>query len=323
MIRIYTLYDNKIQTDITSYCNSLQISGDVQQCARKLDVTLTYSIFDKNHSHTQISPGTLVWILDDNKEIFSGIVFSRDLSSLEQITFTAYDFLIYLLKSKASYNFHNITAGDIVDQVCREVKLKKGYIPNVNISISRLFQDQSLYDIIMSVYSQVSKQNGKKYIPIMKNKQLDIIEKGEIIADMSIETGKNVLSTSYSDNMDSMVTTVKVYDDKGGYIGKVENEGWTKKFGVLQETYTKEENKDPKVVARNMLHGIDQQVSIEVLGNLKLRTGYGINIKIPYIDVLNYRAWYIESDSHSWDLCSGKYTTQLNICAQNKMDIKE
>ncbi|MBW9159342.1 XkdQ/YqbQ family protein [Clostridium tagluense] len=323
MIRIYTLYDNKIKTDITSYCNSLQISGDVQQCSRKLDVTLTYSIFDKNHSHTQISPGTLVWVLDGDEEIFSGIVFSRDLSSSEQVTFAAYDFLIYLLKSKASYNFHNITAGDIVSQVCREVNLKKGYIPKVSTPISRLFQDQSLYDILMSVYTQVSKQNGKKYIPIMRNKQLDIIEKGGIIADMSIETGKNVLSTSYSDNMDSMVTTVKIYDDKGNYIGKAENEGWTKKFGVLQDSYTKEEGKDPKGVARNMLHGVDYQISIEVLGDLKLRTGYGINIKIPYIDLLDNTIWYIESDSHSWDIGSGKYTTQLNICAQNKMDIKE
>jgi hypothetical protein len=323
MIRLFTLYDNKVTTDITPYCNSVQISGDVQQCARKLDVTITYPIFDKNHSRTQVGPGTLVWVLDDDgNKIFEGMVFNRELSSSQQVTFTAYDFLIYLLKSKASYNFQNINPQQIINTICSEVGVTKGSIPEINISISRLFQSQSLYDIIMTVYTQISKQTGKKYIPMMRNKSLDIIEKGTVIPDFFIEINKNLLSTSYSDTLDNMINKIKIYDDKGKFIDKVEIDTWQKKFGIFQETYTKEDDKNPYAVARNMLHGVDNQVSIEILGDLRCRTGYGVALKVPYVDVLNNRTWFIDADCHSWDMNSGKYTTQLTLHDENTMDRK-
>lgn len=324
MIKVFTLYDNKITTDITKYCTSVQISGDVQQCARKLDVTLIYPIFDRNHSKTQVGPGTLVWVLDDKgTEIFRGMVFNRELSSSQQITFTAYDFLIYLLKSKASYNFKAVSPAKVVDTICKEVGLTKGNIPNINIPITRLFQSSSLYDIIMTTYTEISKQNGIQYIPMIKNKSLNIIEKGLIINDYFIGVNNNLLSASYSDTLDNMINIVKIYDDNGGYVGKVENGSWEETFGVLQEAYAKEEDKDPYVVAKNMLHGIDNQVSIEVVGDLRCRTGYGVKLHVPYVSVLDDRVWFIDADTHSFDMSSGKYTTQLTLYSENKMDKKE
>lgn len=324
MIKIFSLYDQYLITDITKYCKTVQISGDTNQCARKLDLTLVYSIYDKNQPNTQIGCGTLVWVVDDVEgEIFRGIVFNRELSSTNETKVTAYDYLIYFLKSKASYNFNSASPEIIVKKVCEEVGVETGDVEPTGININLIVQGQSLYDIMMKAYTQVSKQNGKKYIPVMNGKKLEIIEKGKILSAYTLDTDINIIQANYSDNMDNMINKVKIEDENGNTTGIVESSDWVKIFGTFQEVYKVEENQDSNAIARNMLHAVDNQISIEALGNIKCRTGYGVNVKIPWLDITSKGiSMYIDSDSHTWEVGSGKYTMQLTLNFKNTMDEK-
>lgn len=326
MIQAFALYNN-ITTNITPLCKSISISGGTSQVARKLDLTLAYSIFDKNQPHTQISPGTKVWAVLDGKEIFRGIVWDRDLSSSEESIFTAYDYLIYPTKSKVTYNFKNITCQDATKKVCSELGIAVGSLASTG-RFSRIIQGKTGYEAIMEMYSQDSKITKKQYIAIMTGTKLNIYVRGSVIANFTLisqlnSNTSNILGMNYKDSLEGMVNKVKIYDDKNNLVGQVENSSWIKNFGILQENYTKEDKINSTTAAKNMLNGISQDVTIPVIGNWNCRTGYAIKTNIFYLDILRNATMYIDGDTHTWDVGTGKYTMSLTLNFKNIMDIKE
>ncbi|WP_125154302.1 XkdQ/YqbQ family protein [Clostridium rectalis] len=330
MIKIYTEYNKKNITDITPFCKSISISGDRDQCARTLQINILYSIFDKNHVKTQINPGTKVWVFLNGMNIFSGIVFDRSLSSTgQEIQFTAYDYLIYLLQNTVTYNFNKMPSFRAVEKVITDLGIKCNKIPKVNIPITRLITDKSAYEAIMEIYTQIYKRNGKMYIPVAEDTKVSIIEKGSVVTDFVIQSTtnnpvtNNVLSLDFSDSMSEMVNRVLIYDENGKFVGKVEDSNLFPYYGIMQRTYQKEENTNPYSAAKTMLHGVDRNLTVQCLGNWNCRTGYAVNTKVFYLNNLQNNILYIDSDTHTFEVATGKYTMQLTLNYENKMDIRE
>ena len=311
MITLHSFY-NGVVRDITHVVKSISCSGDKAQAARKLEITLAYPIWDRNQPRTQIGPGTKVWLLLDGKELFRGVAWGREINSAaEELPFVAYDYLIYLTKSKVTYNFVNITPEDATRKICSELGVEVGAIVSTGLKVNRLIAQKTGYEAIMELYTQASKTNGKKYIPVMDGPKLCVIEKGKIVADYTLRSrldgaGNNLLSTSYRDSLDGMVNKVKIYDDKNAYIGEVSNSAWADEYGLIQDNYTKEPDKDSIGVARGMLRGVQRDVTIPALGNWECRTGYAVKTEIVYISTLDNAVMYIDGDSHTWEPGTGK-----------------
>lgn len=325
MIKLYSLY-NGVVTDITSVIKSISSTGDKSQVARRLDITLAYPIWDRNQPRTQIAPGTKVWLLKDGQEIFRGVAWDRTIDSAnEEMPYIAYDYLIYLTKSKVTYNFVNITPEDATRKICTELGIDAGNIASTGLKFSRLLAQKTGYEAIMEMYTQASKVNGKQYIPVMSGTTLNVIEKGKVVAGYTLVSqldgkGNNMLSTNYHDTMDSMINKVKIYDSNNAYTGEVSNDTQINDFGLLQDNYTKEADKDSNVVAKGMLTGIVQDVTIPALGNWDCRTGYAVNTEIFYISNLQSAVMYIDGDTHTWVPGTGEYTMSLNLSYKNSMD---
>jgi hypothetical protein len=323
MIQLWCLYENK-KINITNLTTSIEWSGDKSQVARRLNIKLVYSINDSNQPKVNIAPGTLIWMKDESgKEFYRGVVFDKELGSAQEIILTIYDFLIYFLKSKVSYNFNNAYPKSITEKMCKEAGVQPGGIANPSVKVSYVAQGSSLYDIIMKAYTQASKQNKKQYIPKMVGTKLNVVEKGTSIVDLQVMPTTNLLSTSFKESIDGMINRVKIYNDKNNLIGQVENSAWVKKYGVLQEAYTKEEKVNATTAAKNLLHGLDTSTDIEVLGDINCVTGTAIKTIIPYVSALNNKTWYIDADSHTWEVGTGKYTMKLSLNYVNEMDKKE
>ncbi|TGE33320.1 terminase [Desulfosporosinus sp. Sb-LF] len=327
MIKLYAFY-NGVTMDLTNVIESINNIGDKAQAARKIDIKLAYPIWDRNQPRAQVSPGTRVWMVLDGKEIFRGVAWDRVLDSANQIlSFTAYDYLIYLIKSKVTYNFVNVTPEDATQKVCAELGITAGAIASTGIKVNRLIAQKTGYEAIMEMYTQASKTNGKQYIPIMDGTKLSVIEKGATVAGYTLrsqsgDTTSNVLSTSYRDTMDSMVNKVKIYDDKNNYVSEVSNSSQVNDYGLIQDNYTKEKDKDSQTVANGMLTGITQDVTIPALGNWACRTGYAVNTEIFYVSNLQKSVMFIDGDTHTWEPGTGLYTMSLNLSYKNLMDSK-
>lgn len=327
MIKLYSLYGGVVR-DITNVIKTISSTGDKAQAARKLDITLAYPIWDRGQPRTQVDPGTKIWLLLDGKEIFRGVAWNREINSgSEDLTFPAYDYLIYLTKSKVTYNFVNITPEDATRKICAELGVETGDIASTGIKVNRLIAQRTGYEAIMEMYIQASKTNGKKYIPVMDGVKLSVIEKGKVVANYTLRSqlddmSNNVLSTSYRDTLDGMINKVKIYDDKNNYVGEVGNDSWIKNYGLIQDNYAKEADKDSSVVANGMLTDVQRDVTIPALGNWDCRTGYAVNTEIFYISTLQKAVMFIDGDTHTWEPGTGKYTMSLNLSYKNQMDIK-
>jgi hypothetical protein len=326
MIKIYSLYKRSLVTDITNYCKTIVWSGDKEQVARKLEITIVYSIFDKNQLNTQIGPGSLIWMMDGEEELFRGYVFDRDIeSSAQELTFTAYDYLIYFTKSKGSYNFTNTTPEDITKTVCGDAGIQIENIGTSGWKINLLAKQKTFHEVIMMAYTKVWHLNAGKYnfMPFMHRDKFSIMNMGVAVENYTIRPDLNISNTSYSDTISNMVNKVNVYKSDGTYVGTAWNRDWINMYGVLQDVYEAEEGKDAMSVANSMLHGVDETVKVSVLGNTKCRTGWGVKVKIPYIYDLLDTTMCINTDTHTWEVATGKYTMDLDLNFETKMKLIE
>jgi hypothetical protein len=256
---------------------------------------------------------------DDGDELFRGYLFSRDKSnSSNEMTVTAYDGLIYLTKSKGTYNFKNMTAEAITSKVAADFRISVGEIATTGISQSFIADGQTIYDIIIQAYSGASVQNGKVYMPLMDAGLLNIIEKGSLVADYELSDDTNIIDSQYTESIENVIDRVKIYDDKENQVGMVENADWVKSYGILQEIYKAQTGIDPNTAAKSMLKNIERTSTITALGNVCCVTGMAIFVNEPFTGLSGL--FYINTDQHTWQ--NGEYTMQLTIDLQDVMDWK-
>ena len=157
--------------DITQLISNYTWSGDYKQAARTLEFGVAVSPHDYYLPKHYIALGDMIKLLDDkDKELFQGYVFTKEKSiSGTTMSVTTYDGLIYLLKSKGTYNFKNMSPEQITKKVCGDFGISVGNLASTGIILNSISDGESIYSIIMTSYTLASKRNGKKYIPRMIN----------------------------------------------------------------------------------------------------------------------------------------------------------
>lgn len=326
---LYINHEGKT-TEITNLCSNIQWSGDLGQVARKLDFEIADPAYDKNNYHVDISLGGLIKLFYTKEasrenenievEIFQGYVFMKEKDFGNQtIKLLCYDGLIYLTKSKASYNFKDTTAEQIAAKMCQDFGIPKGQFAATGIKQSGIFVSKSPYEIIMEAYKKASHRNKKEYVALMYEGKLNIIEKGNKKVDYILNPQTNIQSSRYSESIENMVNRVRIYDDRGNMVkvlndkgekvDRIENEKWVNLYGVLQEVYQKESGTDPFSVAKNMLKDVERTGEIEALGNVECIAGNAIQVKECYSGIKGL--FYINSDTHSWK--DGLHTMRLGL----------
>ncbi len=297
--------------DITSLCSSIRWSGDMHQAARKLELQIISPAFDGSIPRVEAKPGEKIILLDDDgQEIFQGYVFTREKSlSQQSLNIQCYDGLIYLTKSKASYNFSRMSAEEITGKVCGEIGVLKGKLADTGISQSLIIMDKSPYEIITAAYENAGVHTGKKYVVLFRKGRLDVLEKGEDEVSCVLDHRTNISNSQYGESIENMINRVMVYDENGNMKTKVDSQEWVKSFGVLQSSYKKEAGKDANTVAKSMLKGLERKGKLEAIGNTKCVTGSAIKIKEPHSGLEGI--FYISSDTHTWQ--DGKHTMDLTL----------
>lgn len=314
MIEIYCKPDIQ-EINITNFVKSVSNSGDSSLLARKLSITLALPIWDKNQPNINLPLGSKIRMVLDGEEIFNGVIWIIENNSGEELILTAYDYLIYLNKSKVTYNFTNIKPEEAVKTICSELDVETGDIAQTGAAVSNLVQQQTACEAILDLYDMVS-PNG--YLLTITKTKINVIRKGQTITNYTLtinDDGKynNVISNNYSSYLEDMVNVVKIYNAQNNFIGFVADGANKEKYGILQENYTAETGKDSNTEAKKMLKSIGNSCSVEALGNWQCKTGFVINTKIFYLDSMKNASFLIDGDTHTWDIGTNEYTMQLNL----------
>ncbi len=310
--------------NITGYTTSVTWTGSAKQAARSVVFNVAYSPNDKEVKVLNIKLGDKIVFYpgypDDTKTKFVGMVTGRDRKSeAGELSYTARDGMMHLLRTSGTYKFVNKTPEKITSLVCKDVKVKTGNLAKTKIPIQKIFfQERSYYEIIMAAYTKAYRKNKKQYIAQMNRDKLEVIEKGKIIPDFYIRQGERITDSSYSENIDNMVNRVYIYNSSNQKIGSISNSKWEDKFGIFQNAISVDSGSGTQE-AKAELHGVDKTASLTMIGDCRCVSGLGVIIEDSRTG-LKGKFW-IENDSHQWS--GGIYTTTLELAFKNIMDKQE
>lgn len=309
---------------ITGYVTSVTWAGSAKQAARTVVFSVAYSPNDKNVKTLGIKLGDKIVFYpgypDDKKTKFVGIITQRERKSeMGELQYTATDGMMHLLRSSGTYRFANKTPEKIAQMVCRDVKVKTGSIAKTKMPIAKIFfQERPYYEIIMAAYTKAYRKNKKKYIAQMNGDKLEVIQKGKVIPNFHIRQGERITESSYTEDLDSMVNRVYIYDSNNNKIGSVSNSNWIKKYGIFQNAISVDSG-NGETEAKAELQGINKTANLTMIGDYRCVSGLGVIIEDSRTG-LKGKFW-IENDSHEWN--GGVYTTILELAFKNVMDIQE
>lgn len=287
--------------DITNAVTKVEWSGSASAAARQLTVDVINAPYDSfNIPH--IATGDLVSFSPEDEEVFFGQFFGSERSSaVGTISYTAYDMMKNLLESQGQYNFKNMTAEAIAQQVCTEAQLPIRYLYPTGVNIASMLCDQmSLYDIIMAAYTKAHRITGDKYFPMIYKRGLGVYKTEWIVKGITLSDRIGLAEASIQETMDTVVNRVKIYDDKGRQIGEVKDDDSLKIFGTFQQIYKQEKDVDPQTAAKNLLSvKPTQSIKVSAIGDISCLSCYFVTVQDDTTD-LKGRYW-ISSDSHVWE----------------------
>lgn len=292
-------------------------SGDINQASRKLEVIIQY-IDGNNKVIHNIPLGSMLLLRSDSKELFRGIVFSVNRDTSNSATITAYDHLIYLLKSNATVVCKKgslDTASKIIKKICKDYEIPIGEIVETDVILKSIYRDQTLYDICISALTETTKRNKKKYIMAMKDGKLTVKEKSKQTIMWRIESNTNLIDGSYQESIEEMKNKIVITGDKDNVIATLQDDVLIKQFGILQQQQSEGSNirkSEVMAVARNLLSElgkIGKEADINAIGIDEVIAGSAIDMSVISLGLTG--TFYVATDEHSFE--NGSHTMSLKL----------
>jgi len=303
--------------DITEIVTSTTWSGDYKQAARSIEFGVAVHPHDAYLPRITIMMGDTVRVTDDNgREIFQGFVFDKKKSiNSNEMRVIVYDGLIFLLKSKGTYNFKNMTPQAITAKVCKDFGVPTGSLA-AGSPLNRIFNVEYIYNIIMTAYTIESNKTGKLFMPRMRGGALDVIIKGSTVTKFVLDANTTIIDSTYGESIEDAINRVKMFNENGKEIGMITLGGIP---GIMQDIYVKEKKHNAQAQARGMLKGMERTAEIEALGDFECIAGNAVIIREPYTGLDGL--FYIDTDEHTFS--NGQHTMRLGLAFKNMMDAQE
>ena len=318
MIKLKIINRNNKSYDITQVVQKVTWSGDYKQAARKLEFSIISCKYDKEIPQVDIQEGYMVYFYEDNEELFRGFIYTID-KDANSTSYMAYDHAQKLVNIKVNYNFKNKTAQQITTQMLNDYSkygLKKGTIVSDGVKWSKIFIGVSMYDTIMSAYTNSHASNGKEYMCYAKEGKIYTALKGAIKLKVQFKEKENIISTTYKSSIENVVNKVLIVDDKGNKVGETGNSKSQELYGLFQEVIKQEDGKDSNAEAKKLLKDRERSASLDGYGDPTCITGYGVTVTDSATGLTGL--FYIDTDSHTWE--NGHYKIQLNLNYKNLMN---
>lgn len=338
MIRVmgYRKNDNKY-LDYTPLVKKITWSGGYDQGARKVELEVLKPRYDKEASDVNLGLGSNVTLLDNGNQIFTGNIIEQDFdSSSDTLYYYALDEGNYLLRNKNVYNFNGATPKEITEKVAKDCSIKINEIANPKVKLDLLFVGASCYEIIMTAYTEASKQTGKKYMVLFYDNKLNVIEKGTILIPTKISEKDNLIGANYTESIANMINKVKIIQNNeyvnsmDAVVNKEDEDAYGTFSDIYEVTTTSTTDEDGNQAnttasisvdeiqekAKQILVGVEQTATVAIYGNSTFISGYAVNVYDSHTG-LNQK-FYIDQDTHTFE--NGQHKVELTLNYKNIMN---
>ena len=289
-------------------------SGAIHGTARKLEVEYLGDIITNIGDEVEFS-------YEDEKLFFGKVFFHSRKGETDVKTFYAYDNSIYLNKNNFVKNFFRKKPSEILKEICGELNLKVGKIPQDEVTCTYPAIDRSGYEIILNAYTIQHRKNKKIYSIVSNDKAIDIVEQGTH-ADVLLTSADNISTSSYEESIENMINQIVIYkveNEKQQILNKVENAEDKKKFGLFQQVMQYEKDVDNIANAKDMLKSVEKSSRLHCLGNVLIQAGYNIGIQEPHSGLVG--DFLVKSDTHVFE--GETHYCNVELAFENVMDKAE
>lgn len=304
-----TVYEPVVQGSITW---ETQRSGQPGKC--------TFTLIPDNILN--IEEGNALRLDVDGTPVFFGFIFERSWNSNGQVKVTAYDQLRYL-KNKDSYNYVDLTAGDLIKMIAGDYNLNVGELEDTGEKLTRNEKDKTLFDIIKNNLdlTMINKKKifvfyddaGKLALKDVENMKLNVVI-----------DNKTALDYDYKISIDSNTyNQIKLYrDDKNTQKREIFLTKSTEninKWGILQKDESIDEGADGQSIAENYLNLYNRpsrSLSIkDAFGDIRVRAGCILPVIMDTNDIELKNFLLVETVTHKID--TGTHTMDLTLRGAN------
>lgn len=281
--------------------------------------TLEVKYLDDN---TIASLGNRVEFYVDEEKLFVGKVFSVEVNGESKIkTFSCFDNSIYLNKNFFVKNFNKKKPSQILKEICGELKLEVGTIPEDVVDCTYPAINRSGYQIILNAYTIQHRKDKKIYSIVSNDEKIEVIEQGSL-ADVLLHSEQDIKSSRYGEDIEKMVNQIVIYKtekEKPQIVDKVENKEDKEKYGLFQKVMQYDKDRDNINNAKEMLKSVDKTGNITCLGNVLIQSGYSIGLYEPNVNLVG--SFLVKNDTHIWE--NDVYYCDVELAFENVMDKTE
>ncbi|MGN6713210.1 hypothetical protein SAMN02745136_02435 [Anaerocolumna jejuensis DSM 15929] len=273
--------------DISELVTKVSFQDTLNEGCSKLDFTYLKKDLD-------IKNGSIVRFTYDSVGIFEGFVFKISRGRNQEISITAYDQLRYC-KAKDTLFLKNDTAATLTNKMCNYFHLKKGSIAEAGFVLPMGVQeDKTWLDIIYSAISDTLKAKGKWYALRDEFGKITLREIGDLALNLVLGDASLCYDYKYEKSIDNdfynMIKLVRVDDEtEKADVTVVKDDKSIYSYGFLQyfekvdKKYTSAEVKAMADSLLGLYNREAESVSLECLGNTKVRAGTTFNAIIKDI----------------------------------------
>lgn len=298
-------------------------SGDKQRAARTLSFDLAVSQADPNLPAVDCPVGAMVSLWDDDgSPLFQGVAVSRTLSdNRPSMTVTSMDRGLYLSGNQGTLQVRGETPEAAVRRLCQSYGIPVGELAATGVAVRRKFSSIDLWRIITTLYTLASQQTGRQYLARFEWDQLTVRERSEQGENLVIRPRSNLLASSTTQSIESMVNSVGIYDADGVRLSTVRDQDAVNLYGLLERHITQSTGEDARAEAKRLLeeNGVDEKVTVTCRGDPRLTTGKTVVVRQPVTGLSG--VFWIDADKHTWK--DGGWTSQLTLNLRNVMYASE
>ncbi|RKD32159.1 XkdQ/YqbQ family protein [Lacrimispora algidixylanolytica] len=304
-----TVYEPVVQGSITW---ETQRKGQPGKC--------TFTLIPDNI--LKIEEGNALRLDVDGTPVFFGFIFERSWNSDGLVKVSAYDQLRYL-KNKDSYNYVDLTAGEVIKMIAGDYNLEVGELEDTGEKIIRNEKDKTLFDII-TTNMDIAMMHKKKIFVFYDNAGKLTLKDAENMKLNVVIDNKTALDYDYKISIDSNTyNQIKLYrEDKNTKKREVfltKSSENINKWGILQKDESIDEGVDGQSIADNYLNIYNRpskSLSIkDAFGDIQVRAGCILPVILDTKDTVLKNYLLVESVTHKID--TGTHTMDLTLKGAN------
>lgn len=287
--------------DIFPYISDLKWKDSIDTLGLELSFKIISNHFDSTFNFLEeIILGSALSLVK-NDEILTQVVVVTEQKEQRTRNITCYDYTFWLNKSSTIKQFNKVLSNKAIQELCGEFNVKCK-VEGLSSVVTKIYNDITISDIIKDIIELNTAENKKKYTIEMENTTLLIKPYEKIIIDTSYELsmGHVIKSSDYTGNislsrsivdMKNKIIVVSGNEKEQRIVSEKKDDESIKKYGLLQHIESFDEKTKGNVdnISTNKLkelNKINEDLSLTILGNEKMRSGRIIELNISNYNLI-------------------------------------